>query len=147
MAEGMTARGVIAAVILAAAVFAAGAWTVQSWRQPVTAAGLPADTVQAALRQGKPAIVEFGSKSCYNCREMQRILAELTRDYGGRVSVATVDVLANREYISRYGIQAIPTQVFYDAEGRETGRHMGIIAAEDILLQLGLDPAAKKGES
>lgn len=134
--------------ILAAAIVAAGAWTVLPWRQTVTTAGLPGtDAVRAALRQGKPAIVEFGSNSCYGCREMQRILAAFTSEYGDRVSVASVDVLANREYIPRYRIQAIPTQVFYDAEGREIGRHMGMIAPEEILARLGVEPAAKKGGS
>lgn len=143
----MTRRGVFAAIILGAGILAA-AWTVQSWRQPVTTASLPApDTVQAALRQGKPAVIEFGSSSCYSCREMQRLLAEFTREHGDRVSVASVDVLANRDYIPRYRIQAIPTQVFFDAEGRELGRHMGMIAPEDILSRLGLDPAASKGGS
>jgi thiol-disulfide isomerase/thioredoxin len=92
----MTRRGAFVAIVLGAAVLAAGAWTVQSWRQPVTTAGLPAaDTVQSALRLGKPAIIEFGSSSCYSCREMQRLLAAFTLEYGDRVTVASVDVLAN----------------------------------------------------
>jgi hypothetical protein len=32
----------------------------------------------------------------------------------------------------------MPTQVFYNAQGIETGRHMGKISADDILAHLGM---------
>ena len=45
-----------------------------------------------------------------------------------------VDLIAQRArgYIQRYHIQLMPTQVFFDANGDETGRHMGKISGEDI---------------
>jgi len=39
-------------------------------------------------------------------------------------------------YLQRYRIQLMPTQVFFDAEGRETGRHMGKISADEIVARL-----------
>lgn len=148
MAEGVTARAIIVAAIIGAAILAAGAWTVQVLQQAVgtmETVASAADAVQAVLRQGKPAVAEFGSGKCLSCREMRGILEALSREHGDRVNVTSVDILANREYIPRYKIQAMPTQIFFDAQGREIGRHMGLIPAEDILLQL--DPAAKKGGS
>jgi len=153
--EGVTARAIIVAAIIGAAILAAGPWSVQFLRQAMgtaeTVASTPvaaaADAVQAVLGQGKPVVAEFGSGKCFSCREMRGILEALSREHGDRVNVASIDILANREYIPRYKIQAMPTQIFYDAQGREIGRHMGLIPAEDILLQLGLDPAAKKGGS
>jgi thioredoxin 1 len=39
-------------------------------------------------------------------------------------------------YLQRYRIQLMPTQVFFDAQGRETSRHMGKISAGEILARL-----------
>ena len=32
-----------------------------------------------------------------------------------------------------YGIEMIPTQIFYDANGKELFRHIGFFAKDDIL--------------
>ena len=110
---------------------------------PVVQYSADADAVQAALRLGKPAVVEFGGIACAGCREMKPILATLARDYGERVTVLDIDVLKAREYIARYQIRLLPTQVFYDAQGRETGRNMGPISAAGILAQLGVPSAGR----
>jgi thioredoxin 1 len=52
--------------------------------------------------------------------------------------VVSVDLLANRDYIGRYKIQMMPTQVFFDAGGREIGRHVGGVSTENILERLGV---------
>jgi thioredoxin 1 len=105
---------------------------------PPPAAGLqPAgDAVQSALARGKPVVAEFGSVSCASCREMKPVLAELARVHGDRLTVVDVDVLKERHYLARYRIQLMPTQVFFDAQGREIGRHMGSITGDGILARL-----------
>ncbi len=102
-----------------------------------------ADEVQQILRLGKPAVVEFGANACASCREMKSVLEALQREHGARVSVLNVDIVKTRGYISRYGIQLMPTQVFFDAQGREIGRNMGKISATEILAQLGVSSAGR----
>lgn len=97
------------------------------------------DAVQQVLRAGKPTIIEFGANNCVSCREMKPILHALAQD--PRIVVADVDILKERAYISKYQIRLMPTQVFHNAQGVETGRHMGKISADDILAQLGMTPA------
>lgn len=96
------------------------------------------DAVQTILRAGKPTVVEFGANNCVSCREMKPVLQALARD--PRIAVADVDILKERGYIRRYQIRLMPTQVFYNAKGEETGRHMGKISGEDILARLGVAP-------
>ena len=96
------------------------------------------DPVALALAAGKPAVIEFGANACVSCREMKPVLAALAQSHGDRITVADVDILKERDYISRYQIRLMPTQVFFDALGRETGRHMGKISGEDILARLGV---------
>lgn len=113
--------------------------------QPVAAD----DAVQRALRAGKSTVAEFGANSCAQCREMKPILEGLQREFGQHIAVVNVDLIKQREvnYIQRYGIQLMPTQVFFDAQGREIGRHLGKITGEEILarLQVRLDGPRPKG--
>jgi thioredoxin 1 len=153
MAEGVNprlspkiARG-IALLLLLVAVFASCIWVVDQGRQ-TTGSGLiidGSDSVNAALLQHKPTVVEFGSDKCAGCREMAKILDALSREHGAQVNAVAVDALANREYLRLYQIQALPTQVFFDAAGREIGRHMGVIAKEEILRRLGIDASGSGG--
>lgn len=104
---------------------------------PAAAVAVPGDdAVQQALRAGKPTVVEFGANNCTACREMKPILGQVARENGARVSVVDIDLLKTTGYVSAYKIQLMPTQVFFDAHGRETSRHMGKISAEEILARL-----------
>ena len=105
---------------------------------PTVASGAEADEVQRLLRLGKPTVVEFGANACASCREMRPILDALQRDHGERISVLNVDVLKMRRYITRYRIQLMPTQIYFDAQGREIGRTMGKVSAGEILARLDL---------
>lgn len=106
-----------------------------------------ADAVQEAIGQGTPTVVEFGSTKCKACRDMKLVLGELQRTHSGSLAIADVDLFspAGRGMISRYRIQMMPTQVFYDAHGKETGRHLGPISALEILNQLGLNATSESG--
>ncbi len=104
----------------------------------VTAAAPVQDVVKIALQAGKPTVAEFGANACASCREMKPVLEALRRENGDRIAVVEVDLIAQRAggYIQRYGIQLMPTQVFFDASGREIGRHMGTISGAEILARL-----------
>lgn len=102
-----------------------------------------ADPVLSALAAGKPVVIEFGSNSCVSCREMKPVLQALAQSHGDLITVADVDILKERDYISRYQIRLMPTQVFFDAQGQEIGRHMGKISGDEILARLGVAAAAR----
>ena len=57
---------------------------------------------------------------------------------GSAFPCSNVDIMKTRGYISRYKIQLMPTQVFFDAQGREIGRNMGKVSAGEILARLGV---------
>jgi thioredoxin 1 len=96
----------------------------------VLATGLrAADAAPAAL----PRLVDLGADKCIPCKLMMPVLAELTKDYAGQLEVVFIDVWKNRGEGARYGIQLIPTQIFFDAAGKELFRHEGFYAKKDIL--------------
>ena len=59
---------------------------------------------------------------------MAPILEELKKEYAGVLIVEFVDVWKNPEAGQQYGIRGIPTQIFYDANGKELKRHLGFIS-------------------
>lgn len=135
----------VSAMLTAVAAILLGGWVYQAPSPPLPsnaqgqAGDAAPDAVQLVLQAGKPTIVEFGANNCVSCREMKPVLHALALD--PRIAVADVDILKERAYISKYQILLMPTQVFYNAQGVETGRHMGKISAEHILAQLGMAPA------
>lgn len=93
-------------------------------------------TAQAAPEQipvpNTVTMVDLGAKKCIPCKMMAPILEKLTAYYKGRAAIVFIDVWENPEMKSKYGIQAIPTQIFYDKQGNERGRHTGFLDEESI---------------
>jgi thioredoxin 1 len=90
----------------------------------------------SALGEGKvslPRLVDLGAKKCIPCKQMVPVLGALTTEYAGRLEVVFIDVWENRAAGKEYGIRLIPTQIFYDAAGRELFRHEGYWSKEAIL--------------
>jgi len=101
-------------------------WTKQ---QAAAAADNPVDKARAS---GKPSLVDFGSKGCRPCDMLAPILDALRGKYAGRANVVFVSVREEQVLASRYGIQAIPEQVFFDKDGKEVFRHTGFWPQEKL---------------
>jgi thioredoxin 1 len=95
----------------------------------VVATGLADDTV---IGKGKPVLLELGSHSCVPCKKMMPILTELSTEQTAFI-VSFVDVWANEGKSEQYGIKSIPTQIFFDKDGKELFRHVSFYPKEDIL--------------
>jgi thioredoxin 1 len=80
-----------------------------------------------------PRLVDLGADKCIPCKMMASILEELKKDYAGTFSVEFIDVWKNPDKAKEYGIMIIPTQIFFDASGKELFRHEGFFSKEDIL--------------
>ncbi len=80
-----------------------------------------------------PRLVDLGADKCIPCKAMAPILEELKREYAGKFEVQFIDVWKNPDAGKEYEIQMIPTQIFFDAEGKERFRHTGFFGKEDIL--------------
>ena len=80
-----------------------------------------------------PRLIDLGAGKCIPCKMMAPILEELKKEYQGRLDVIFVDVWEKPDEAKKYKINIIPTQIFYDASGKELFRHEGFFAKEDIL--------------
>lgn len=80
-----------------------------------------------------PRLLDLGAGKCIPCKMMVPILESLKTGYEGKLSVEFIDVWENPDAGQKYGVQMIPTQIFYDAQGKELFRHTGFFSKEDIL--------------
>lgn len=92
--------------------------------------------IRAALASGKPTVADFGARTCIPCKKMAPILEELNRELKGKANVTFTDVWATPVLAQDYRVQMIPTQIFFDAKGKEVKRHMGFIDKSSILKEL-----------
>src|ERR1035437_10219952 len=93
-----------------------------------------------------PKLVDLGADKCIPCKMMAPILKEFKTEYAGRMDVEFIDVWKNPEPGKAYKIKLIPTQIFFDASGKERFRHEGFYGKEDIVgkwKELGVDLKAK----
>jgi len=77
-------------------------------------------------------MVDVGADKCIPCKMMAPILKSLQEEYKGKAAILFIDVWKNPEQSKRFGINAIPTQIFYNKEGREIYRHEGFISKGSI---------------
>lgn len=90
-------------------------------------------TIKAAITSGRPTIVDFGARSCIPCKRMAPILEQLEKEYRGRANVIFIDVWQDNKIGGTYRVQMIPTQIFFDAKGKEAGRHIGFLDRQPII--------------
>lgn len=102
---------------------------------PGESAAASQDLSQVPVK-GMVTMVDLGADQCVPCKMMAPILEKLKKGYEGKAAIIFIDVWKNTDQARRFGIRAIPTQIFYDATGREIGRHVGFMSEKDIIDQL-----------
>ena len=80
-----------------------------------------------------PLLLDLGSDECIPCKEMAPILEGLKTEYAGIFQVQFMDIRKEPKLVEVYGIRVMPTQIFFDASGKELFRHEGFYSREDIL--------------
>ena len=83
--------------------------------------------------KGMVTMLDLGANACIPCKMMAPIIEELQKEYSGKASIIFIDVWKNRKEAEKYGIRAIPTQIFYDKSGKETHRHVGFMDKQSII--------------
>ena len=104
---------------------------------------LEAMTLQEAIVNGKPTLVDFGGRNCAPCQQMEIILTDIAIKYEGKLNVLIVQAAENPELSQLFKITTIPTQYFLDESGSPIGMHVGVLYGEAIEAQLqnmGLEP-------
>ena len=96
------------------------------------AARARANPVAEARASGRPSVVDFGAAGCRPCDLMAPILDDLKKKDEGKANVVFVHVRQKPALAAKYGIASIPTQVFFDKNGKEMYRHTGYYSQRRI---------------
>ena len=86
--------------------------------------------------KGMVTMVDLGADSCIPCKMMAPIIKKLEKTYRGKAAIVFIDVWKDKDQAKRFGIRAIPTQIFFDKEGNEVYRHTGFMGEADIVGRL-----------
>jgi thioredoxin 1 len=118
-------------IIIALVAIVAGAVVLKQIQRPSAAqvAAVPAAPSTVKL----PKLLDLGAGKCIPCKAMAPILEDLKKEYAGQLHVEFIDVWQNPDAAKQYGVEIIPLQIFYNADGKELFRHTGFFSKEDIL--------------
>jgi thioredoxin 1 len=86
--------------------------------------------------KGVVTMIDLGATECIPCKLMAPIMAKMEKQYDGRAAIVFIDVWKHREQARRFAIRAIPTQIFFNENGKEVFRHVGFMSEAAIVNQL-----------
>lgn len=85
---------------------------------------------------GKVTLVDIGAKTCIPCMMMAPIVESLEKEYKDRAAVVFIDVSEHPAAGKKFAIKLIPTQIFFNAKGKEVLRHEGFMDKAAIVAEL-----------
>lgn len=84
-----------------------------------------------ALRSGSPVLADFYASWCAPCKMQSPILYEFAEAAADKVRIIKIDVDANAETASEYGVDSIPTLALF-VGGTERERRVGLTTRSEL---------------
>lgn len=82
---------------------------------------------EAAVASNETVLVDFWASWCGPCKKMEPVIANISNDYAGKVSVYKVNVDQQPDVARKYGVIGLPTYLIFK-DGQMVAREMGMIS-------------------
>jgi thioredoxin 1 len=83
------------------------------------------------LKSTTPVLVDYWAEWCGPCKMIAPVLEDVAKNYAGRLTVAKLDIDANPEVTSKYGIRGIPTLIMFK-DGQVHAQKVGALSKTQL---------------
>lgn len=87
--------------------------------------------ISEVLKTDKLVIVDFFATWCGPCQMLTPVLVNMDKKFEGEVEIYKVNVDENQDTAIRYGVNAMPTLLFFK-NGEEIERQVGYMDEEEL---------------
>ncbi len=91
----------------------------------------PFSVVKPLIGQGRAMFLEVGSDICRPCQRMGKLLYQVKQKHP-KYPIYFINVRKERKVAKQLKVSLIPTQIIFDANGKELYRHVGFLSKGEV---------------
>jgi len=74
-----------------------------------------------------PVLLDFSAEWCAPCKQLAPVVADLARQYEGKLKVGHVDVEVSPATAAQFGVMSVPTLIFFKG-GKPANQMIGAVS-------------------